>query len=131
MSDTPKHYEGDGDITCADAMESMMVPPVDGYGLSPMGYYWWGCALKYVWRWPHKGGKKDIEKAIDCLTRLLPEEGGVEIPHPEPRASIQCTECVHCRVGEATMFCDAFEDKRCSEARGTSVCVLSAEYVRK
>ena len=65
---TPEHYRGDGDITCADAMRSMMTPIQDE--LSAMQIYWLGCAFKYVWRWPLKGGVNDIDKAIDCLTRL-------------------------------------------------------------
>ena len=72
MSETPTHYQGDGTITCADAMASMMHDTC----LSGMEAYWWGCAMKYVWRWPHKNGAEDIEKAIDCLQKLLAEEAG-------------------------------------------------------
>lgn len=65
---TPEHYQGDGSITCSDAMRSMLCP-IEGE-LSGMQVYWLGCAFKYVWRWHLKGGVKDIDKAIDCLEKL-------------------------------------------------------------
>lgn len=69
MSDpvtAPSHYEGDGKVTAKDAMSSMMhEAPV-----TPIQAYWWGCALKYVFRWPRKNGIQDIDKAIQCLTEL-------------------------------------------------------------
>ena len=33
--------------------------------------FWLGSALKYVWRAPRKGKKKDLRKAATALTRLL------------------------------------------------------------
>lgn len=57
----PSHYAGSG-IECKEAMRSMMG--------EDMANYWWGCAFKYVWRWPHKNGVQDIDKAIECLTEL-------------------------------------------------------------
>lgn len=63
----PKHYLGDGIIKCEDAMESMM-SPVKGLGGGPL--YWWLTAFKYIWRWPLKGGEKDINKCIDSLKKL-------------------------------------------------------------
>lgn len=118
MSETPAHYRGDGKTTCADAMASMMHDTC----LSGMGAYWWGCTMKYVWRWPHKGGAEDIEKAIDCLQKLLVEEVGCNV-------SIQCTECVHCRVDGVSLVCDCFDSGvPCSMAHGTNTCGL---YARK
>ena len=82
MSDlvkAPKHYEGDGVITAKDAMRSMMSNAntymLDreecSYEIIPQSaFYWWGCAFKYVWRWSHKNGVQDIDKAIECLTEL-------------------------------------------------------------
>lgn len=63
----PPHYMGDGKITCKDAMDSMM------YGLHCKGAitYWWGCALKYIWRWPYKGVREDLEKARACIDYLI------------------------------------------------------------
>lgn len=39
----------------------------------PMVAYWWGCAAKYVWRWPYKGATpseraRGLRKAVECLT---------------------------------------------------------------
>lgn len=64
---TPPHYMGDGDITCKDAMESMMCD------LHHKGVicYWWGCAFKYLWRWPYKGVREDLEKAKACIDYLI------------------------------------------------------------
>lgn len=67
----PAHYAGDGKTTCMEAMKSMM----GAADVGPAEAYWWGCALKYVWRWPHKNGAEDIRKAIRCLEILLEEVG--------------------------------------------------------
>lgn len=67
----PKHYRGDGKTTCMDAINSMMTPEEVAILLTPNEAYWWGCAFKYVWRWPLKNGTKDIEKAIQCLQYIL------------------------------------------------------------
>lgn len=99
MSSTPKHYMGDGRITCADAMRSMTF----GCGLPPMASYWWGCALKYLWRCPNKGGAEDIEKAIDCLQKLKEEAFGKKMddePPMTPEASEPCDKLVAKLEGE-------------------------------
>ena len=69
----PAHYSGDGDVSCMRAMASMMH---DIELESPVSYYWWGCALKYVWRWAQKGGEQDLDKAIQCLGYLKESEYG-------------------------------------------------------
>lgn len=72
MSDdvkAPAHYLGNG-IECMDAMESMM----HDAKVSPIQAFWWGAAYKYVWRWPFKNGRQDIEKAIRALQYLLEVE---------------------------------------------------------
>lgn len=63
----PRHYMGNGEVECMDAMESMM------YGADVDNYqaFWWGAAFKYIWRWPWKNKRQDIEKAIRCLTYIL------------------------------------------------------------
>ena len=70
--DDPARYAGDGKVSCADALRSMTS---GAGGLSPMALWWWGCALKYLWRWPHKGGDGDLGKAADCIARLREELG--------------------------------------------------------
>lgn len=63
----PSHYQRGG-MRCDQAMEAMLTPEQE------LGY-WYGCIIKYVWRWPvkHRGlpGKiEDLEKAIECIKRL-------------------------------------------------------------
>lgn len=65
----PAHYQGDG-IECMEAMKSMMAPLWDR-GLPPEAAYWWGCAFKYLWRWPLKNGSQDLKKARQCIDYLL------------------------------------------------------------
>lgn len=65
----PAHYEGDGEVPCMRALRSMMT----GADVTPTQAYWWGCAFKYLWRWPHKGGRQDLEKASRCIEYLLDE----------------------------------------------------------
>lgn len=71
MSDpvkAPAHYEGDGVTTCKVALRSMMhkSPLLDNAAC-----YWWGCAFKYLWRWPFKDGLKDLKKCRECLDELI------------------------------------------------------------
>ena len=70
----PAHYAGDGVITCKDALKSMLT----NSKLSPIQGYWLGCLFKYVWRFEHKNGIQDLEKARECLDMLIQEvkEGG-------------------------------------------------------
>ena len=63
----PMHYVGNGRISCMDAMKSMMSKAT----IMPSQAYWWGCAFKYIWRWPFKNGSQDVRKAIQCLEYLL------------------------------------------------------------
>lgn len=63
----PAHYAGDGVTTCKVALRSMM-------RRSPIGAeagYWWGCAFKYLWRWPYKDGLRDLKKCRECLDALI------------------------------------------------------------
>lgn len=71
----PFHYSGDGNVECMDALKSMM----HGVKLDPLKAYWWGCAFKYIWRWPLKNGKQDVLKCRQCLDYLLDEIGDDEI----------------------------------------------------
>lgn len=64
----PEHYAGDG-IECMDALASMM--GADGLDVEPAQAFWWGNAFKYLWRWPLKNGKQDLEKAARCIEYLL------------------------------------------------------------
>lgn len=68
---SPRHYAGNGEIQCMDALRSMFHGAADI--MPALQIYWWGCAFKYLWRWPWKNGPQDIEKCIQCLTYLKEE----------------------------------------------------------
>ena len=70
----PPHYAGDGRITASDALRSMTSTREAGE-YAAMTLWWWGCAFKYLWRWPSKGRSEDLRKAVDCIERLMGEEG--------------------------------------------------------
>lgn len=83
---SPSHYAGAG-VECKDALKStaeasegMYAVPAGGlmeYRAIPMmAVYWWGCAFKYLWRWPRKNGLEDLRKARQCLDFLIEEIGG-------------------------------------------------------
>lgn len=60
----PRHYN-QGAIECIDAIASAVSE------LKGMEAYCTGNAIKYLWRWKHKGGKQDLWKAQWYLKRLL------------------------------------------------------------
>jgi hypothetical protein len=62
----PSHYK-QGDIECIEAIKA-----ATGGGF--IGYVW-GNVLKYLWRWPKKGGVDDLRKAAWYLDRLIKEVG--------------------------------------------------------
>lgn len=66
---SPMHYAGDGRIECKDALSSMLSVA----RVTAKQAYWWGCAFKYLWRWPLKNGVEDLRKAEECLTLLIAE----------------------------------------------------------
>lgn len=81
---SPPHYTR-GAIECKDAMAEMMgksycLQPKanDGKALNlpPIAFYWWGCAFKYLWRWPRKNGKQDLLRCIQCIDFLIAEIEG-------------------------------------------------------
>lgn len=66
----PRHYAGDGKISCKDALRSMM----NAANIDSEKAYWWGCAFKYLWRWPLKNGVEDLKKCKQCIDYLLEVE---------------------------------------------------------
>lgn len=71
---TPKHYRGDGLVTCSRALHSAMTQePCRKAELMPvMAAYWWGCAFKYLWRmWSKADPEADAEKARDCIGKAV------------------------------------------------------------
>lgn len=60
----PAHYTKGG-IECIDAIEAAVgeLGGVEGFLT--------GQVIKYIWRWKHKNGSQDLEKAKWYLERLL------------------------------------------------------------
>lgn len=65
----PKHYAGDGSISCMRAMQSMMCRAETR--LRATQIYWWGCAFKYLWRFLWKNGIQDLDKCKRCIDYLI------------------------------------------------------------
>lgn len=65
----PIHYRGDGRVDCKRAMMSML--SASHAAVSNSAAYWWGCAFKYLWRWPWKNGREDLEKCKECIDQIL------------------------------------------------------------
>ena len=64
MVNHPTHYTG-GKIECIDALESAVT---DLNGIEAV------CtanAIKYLWRWKHKNGKQDLQKAVWYINKLM------------------------------------------------------------
>lgn len=62
----PEHYTF-GSLECFDAMEAQMSP-------EEFRGYLRGCVIKYMWRFRHKGGVRDLEKAEAYLRKLKEKE---------------------------------------------------------
>ena len=59
----PNHYNN-GEVEWIEAIKSACS------GLDGIEAFCTGNALKYIWRWKHKNGKEDIDKAIWYLSYL-------------------------------------------------------------
>jgi len=62
MSDrvnSPSHYN-QGNVQCIDAIKAALGPAFADYCI--------GNVIKYVWRWKHKGGVEDLQKAMVYLS---------------------------------------------------------------
>jgi hypothetical protein len=62
----PDHYT-QGDIEAIDAIRAAL-------GAQGFAAYCTGNAIKYLWRWQHKGGVEDLQKAQWYVNRIV--EGG-------------------------------------------------------
>ena len=72
--ENPKHYRGDGVVSCSRAMRSMLAgwEVLDGEPVPLACAYWAVTAFKYLWRFPLKGNpREDLMKAVDCASRAL------------------------------------------------------------
>lgn len=67
----PEHYLGDGYVTCDRAIESASAQRCI-VSRTPINYWYWATAFKYVWRmWSKAEPVGDARKAIDCLMHVL------------------------------------------------------------
>lgn len=64
------HYT-QGGIECIDAISAATA------GLSGIEAFCTGNALKYLWRWPHKNGIEDLEKAKWYIDRIIKERKNI------------------------------------------------------
>lgn len=65
----PEHYLGDGYVTCDRAIESASAQRCI-VSRTPINYWYWATAFKYVWRmWSKAEPVADARKAIDCLEK--------------------------------------------------------------
>ena len=67
MSDpvnSPAHYTS-GAIECIDAIESATA------SLTGLEAFCTANAIKYLWRWKHKGGIQDLEKAKWYIDKII------------------------------------------------------------
>lgn len=68
-SPVPEHYLGDGYVTCDRAIESASAQRCI-VSRTPLNYWYWATAFKYVWRmWSKAEPVSDARKAIDCLEK--------------------------------------------------------------
>ena len=63
----PSHYKA-GDVECIDAIRSALGP--EGFQ-----FFCQGNVIKYVWRYQHKGGAEDLQKAKVYIDWLLKSVG--------------------------------------------------------
>lgn len=61
----PAHYNAGG-VECIDAIEAAVCCQTD-----PADAFLTGQIIKYIWRWPLKGGAEDLRKARFYLDRLI------------------------------------------------------------
>ena len=73
-TDHPKKREGDmikhPDHYTFRGVEAIEVVKIMTSTATGVEAYLLGCAVKYLYRYPRKNGKQDLDKAIECLAML-------------------------------------------------------------
>lgn len=69
----PAHYT-QGKVQCIDAIEAATC------GLTGVEGFLVGNIVKYLWRWKHKNGMQDLQKAEWYLQRLIRQVGHDQRP---------------------------------------------------
>lgn len=72
----PNHYT-QGGIECIDAIKAAISGITD-----PFEAYCTGNIIKYSWRWFHKGGTEDLDKAKKYMEFIHEYRGEKERSHP-------------------------------------------------
>jgi hypothetical protein len=86
----PAHYEGNTSLECIDVMEI-------AFGADAVGNFCLCNAFKYLWRYKHKGGAEDVQKAewyLNHFESIMGEYSDVEDGYNKMR------ELVHVALGE-------------------------------
>ena len=65
-AENPDHYRRNG-VEASEIMEAVLL----GEEVDNVTAYWWGCALKYLFRWTRKNGVEDLRKAKCCVERMI------------------------------------------------------------
>lgn len=86
----PAHYEGNTSLECIDVMEI-------AFGADAVGNFCLCNAFKYLWRYKHKGGAEDVQKAewyLNHFESIMGKYSDVEDGYNKMR------ELVHKALGE-------------------------------
>ena len=86
----PAHYEGNTSLECIDVMEI-------AFGQEAVANFCLCNAFKYLWRYKHKGGAEDVQKAewyLNHFESIMGEYSDVEDGYNKMR------ELVHKALGE-------------------------------
>lgn len=74
MNDTvksPRHYAGDGIISCDRAIKSMVSGIEFAGSEGNVLCHKWQTAAEYLWRWPKKNGVDDLLKARHIIDQMI------------------------------------------------------------
>ena len=89
----PAHYEGNTSLECIDVMEI-------AFGAEAVGNFCLCNAFKYLWRYKHKGGAEDVQKAewyLDHYSDIVAEYSNTVSING---AYYKMRELIHMALGE-------------------------------
>lgn len=89
----PAHYEGNTSLECIDVMEI-------AFGADAVGNFCLCNAFKYLWRYKHKGGAEDVQKAEWYLNHYSDIVGEYSNTVAISGAYNKMRELVHVALGE-------------------------------
>ena len=89
----PAHYEGGTSLECIDVMEI-------AFGTDAVGNFCLCNAFKYLWRYKHKGGAEDVQKAEWYLNHYSDIVGEYSNTVAISGAYYKMRELIHVALGE-------------------------------